>query len=176
MNAEAIISAAHASGCDAIHPGYGFLAECVDFAQACTDAGLIFVGPDVAHLDLFGDKARARDAARAANVPVLPGLDHAVTLDEARSFFASLRGGLMVIKAMAGGGGRGTRVVSTEDEVEPTFQRCQSEAHTAFGCSASHGRRWSARSIACAGASRPGGCSTTASSRVSRSPAPPSKS
>jgi acetyl/propionyl-CoA carboxylase alpha subunit len=79
MNAEAIIAAAHASGCDAIHPGYGFLAERVDFAQACTDAGLTFIGPDVAHLDLFGDKARARNAARAADVPVLRGLDHAVT-------------------------------------------------------------------------------------------------
>jgi acetyl/propionyl-CoA carboxylase alpha subunit/acetyl-CoA carboxylase carboxyltransferase component len=134
MNAEAIIAAAHASGCDAIHPGYGFLAERVDFARACSDAGLTFIGPDVAHLDLFGDKGRAREAARAADVPVLRGLDHAVTLDEARSFFASLHGGPMVIKAMAGGGGRGTRAVSTEDEVEPAFQRCQSEAHAAFGC------------------------------------------
>jgi acetyl/propionyl-CoA carboxylase alpha subunit len=68
LDAKAVIAAAHASGCDAIHPGYGFLAERADFARACADAGLTFVGPDVVHLELFGDKLRARDAARAAEV------------------------------------------------------------------------------------------------------------
>src|SRR5215469_15953318 len=134
MDAKAVIAAAHASGCDAIHPGYGFLAERADFARACADAGLTFVGPEIVHLELFGDKLRARDAARAAEVPVIPGLDHAVTLDEARSFFASLHGEPMIIKARAGGGGRGTRVVQTRNEVEPAFERCRSEAQTAFGC------------------------------------------
>ena len=85
------------------------------------------------HLDLFGDKARAREAAQKADVPVIRGLDHAVTLDEAKTFFASLNGGAMIIKALAGGGGRGTRAVLTEKEIDAAFQRCQSEAQAAFG-------------------------------------------
>jgi acetyl/propionyl-CoA carboxylase alpha subunit/acetyl-CoA carboxylase carboxyltransferase component len=134
LNANAVIAAARTADCDAIHPGYGFLAERSDFARQCAEAGLTFVGPDVAHLELFGDKARARVAAAAASVPVIRGLDHAVTLDEAQSFFRSLgAGGAMIIKAVAGGGGRGTRAVLASDEVEPAFQRCQSEADAAFG-------------------------------------------
>jgi acetyl/propionyl-CoA carboxylase alpha subunit len=134
LNAEAVIAAATASGCDAIHPGYGFLAERGDFARRCAEAGLTFVGPDVAHLELFGDKARARTAALAVSVPVIRGLDHAVTLDEARAFLASLRPGSgMIVKALAGGGGRGTRVVLSADELEAALQRCQSEAGAAFG-------------------------------------------
>ena len=134
LNAEAVIAAATASGCDAIHPGYGFLAERGDFARMCAEAGLTFVGPDVAHLELFGDKARARTAAVAASVPVIRGLDHAVTLDEARAFFASLRPGSgMIVKALAGGGGRGTRAVLSADELEAAFERCRSEAGAAFG-------------------------------------------
>ena len=134
LNAEAVIAAATASGCDAVHPGYGFLAERGDFARMCADAGLTFVGPDVEHLELFGDKARARAVAVDASVPVSRGFDHAVTLDEARAFLASLgAGGAMVIKALAGGGGRGTRVVRSADEVEAAFRRCQSEASAAFG-------------------------------------------
>src|ERR1700692_2764398 len=85
LNADSVIAAAKAAGCDAIHPGYGFLAERADFARQCADAGLTFVGPDVAHLELFGDKARARLAATAASVPVIRGLDRAVTLEEART-------------------------------------------------------------------------------------------
>ena len=69
LDAKAVIAAAHASGCDAIHPGYGFLAERADFARACADAGLTVVGPEIVHLEAFGDKLRARDAARAAEVP-----------------------------------------------------------------------------------------------------------
>src|ERR671911_2404518 len=100
LNAEAVIAAATASGCDAIHPGYGFLAERGDFARMCAEAGLTFVGPAVEHLELFGDKARARAAAVQASVPVSRGLDHAVTLDEARGLLASLRaGGAIIVKA-----------------------------------------------------------------------------
>src|ERR1700759_1442870 len=95
LDVQAMISAAQAAGCNAVHPGYGFLAERGDFAKACGDAGLLFVGPDVKPLDLFGDKARARDAAQKAGVPVIRGLDHSVTLDEARQFLASLNGGAM---------------------------------------------------------------------------------
>ena len=134
LNADAVIAAATASGCDAIHPGYGFLAERADFARMCAAAGLTFVGPAVEHLELFGDKARARVAAGDASVPVSRGLDHAVSLDEARAFLASLGpGGAMIVKAVAGGGGRGTRVVRSADELEATFRRCQSEADAAFG-------------------------------------------
>src|SRR5690349_22320683 len=135
LNADAVIAAAHASVCDAIHPGYGFLAERADFAQMCAAAGLTFVGPDVEHLDLFGDKARARVAAVAASVPVLGGVDHSVTLDEARAFFASLPAGSgMMVKALAGGGGRGTRPVTSADELPAVFERCRSEAGAASGC------------------------------------------
>jgi acetyl/propionyl-CoA carboxylase alpha subunit/acetyl-CoA carboxylase carboxyltransferase component len=134
LQAEAVIAAATASGCDAIHPGYGFLAERGDFARMCAAAGLTFVGPDVVHLELFGDKACARAAAAAASVPVIRGIDHAVSLEEARAFFTSLRpGGAMIVKALAGGGGRGTRVVLSADELDATFERCRSEAGAAFG-------------------------------------------
>ena len=92
LNAGSIIAAASATNCDAIHPGYGFLAERADFARQCADAGLTFVGPAVRHLELFGDKARARRERRQrpASVPVIHGIDRAVTLDEAHAFFASL--------------------------------------------------------------------------------------
>ena len=133
LDADAVVAAAKVSGCDAIHPGYGFLAERADFARGCADAGLIFIGPAPAHLELFGDKVRARVAAIAADVPVIHGLDRAVSLEEARAFFTSLRGGAMIIKAIAGGGGRGTRTVFTEEEIEPAWQRCRSEAQAAFG-------------------------------------------
>ena len=134
LNADAIIAAAKANGCDAIHPGYGFLAERADFARQCAENALTFIGPSVPTLHLFGDKARARAAAIAASVPVIRGLNHPVTLADAQTFFAALNpGGAMIIKAIAGGGGRGTRAVLTADEVEPAYQRCQSEAAAAFG-------------------------------------------
>ena len=134
LDADALIAAALASGCDAVHPGYGFLSERDDFARQCADAGLVFIGPQVEQLALFGDKARARAAALAAGVPVLRGLDHAVTLEQARAFFDSLGpGAAMIIKAIAGGGGRGTRAVQSAEEIEPAFARCQSEALSSFG-------------------------------------------
>jgi acetyl/propionyl-CoA carboxylase alpha subunit/acetyl-CoA carboxylase carboxyltransferase component len=128
LDAHSIIRVAKAAGCDAIHPGYGFLAERADFARACSDASLTFVGPGIVHLELFGDKARARKAAMAADVPVIRGLNHAVSLDEVRSFFASLGGNAMIIKSLAGGGGRGTRAVFKADEIQPAWERCRSEA------------------------------------------------
>jgi pyruvate carboxylase len=129
-----VIAAAKESGADAVHPGYGFLAERGDFAKACADAGLTFVGPLEKHLDLFGDKARARQAAAAASVPTIRGIDRACTLEDVKSFFASLGAdGAMIIKALAGGGGRGTRVVTEASEIEKTFERCRSESKAAFG-------------------------------------------
>ncbi len=132
LNMEGIIAAAQGSGCDAIHPGYGFLSEQEAFANLCADAGIKFIGPSAAHLSLFGDKARARAAAIAAGVPVMPGLDRAVTLSEAQEFFAQHPDGIM-IKALAGGGGRGTRAVADSEQLEALFHRCQSEAEAAFG-------------------------------------------
>jgi len=134
LDVAAVIDAARSAGCDAIHPGYGFLAERADFAGACAEAGITFVGPDTEHLALFGEKSRARTAAADSDVPVLRGLDEAVTLEAARSFFDSLGpDGAMIIKAVAGGGGRGTRVVQSADEIEDAYQRCQSEAELSFG-------------------------------------------
>jgi acetyl/propionyl-CoA carboxylase alpha subunit/acetyl-CoA carboxylase carboxyltransferase component len=134
LDMAGVIAAAREAGADAVHPGYGFLAERADFARACAAAGLRFVGPTPEHLHLFGDKARAREAAVAADVPVIRGLDHAITLEEAQAFFATLgEGGAMIIKAVAGGGGRGTRAVMEAKDIEPLFKRCQSEAKAAFG-------------------------------------------
>ena len=133
LNEEAIVAAAKASGCDAVHPGYGFLAERASFARRCAAADMVFVGPKPQHLELFGDKGRARAAAVAAEVPVVRGLDRPVSLQEAKDFFASLGGGAMIIKAIAGGGGRGTRIVEDEADIESAYQRCQSEAQAAFG-------------------------------------------
>ena len=133
LDEEAIVRAAIDARCGAIHPGYGFLAERGSFARRCGDAGIVFVGPKTEHLELFGDKGRARTAAVASDVPVLKGLDRAVTLEEAREFLASLNGGAMIIKAVAGGGGRGTRVVEDAADLEATYERCRSEARAAFG-------------------------------------------
>ena len=120
-------------GCDAIHPGYGFLSENAGFARSCIDAGVRFVGPPPEALELFGDKARARDLAERQGVPVVPGVSEAVTLEQARSFFDGLPDGAsMLIKAVGGGGGRGMRVVRTADEIEDAYRRAVSEAGAAF--------------------------------------------
>ena len=134
LDAEQILLAARETGCDAIHPGYGFLAENPSFAQQCADTGIAFVGPSVEALALFGDKARARAFAAEHGVPVLPGSDGAVGLDEARTFFAGLGdGAAMILKAVGGGGGRGMRVVTDAAAIEEALARCQSEALNAFG-------------------------------------------
>jgi acetyl/propionyl-CoA carboxylase alpha subunit len=134
LDVDAILEAARDAGCDAIHPGYGFLAERADFARRCAEAGITFVGPEVEQLELFGDKARARAAAAAAGVPVLRGLDHAVSLEEARAFLDGLGpGGAVMVKAVAGGGGRGTRAIEDAADLEAAYERCRSEAQAAFG-------------------------------------------
>ena len=133
LDEEGVIEAARAAGCGAVHPGYGFLAERAGFARRCAAAGIVFVGPSPEHLELFGDKGRARAAAAGAGVPVLDGIDGAVSLAQAGDFLASLSGGAMIVKAVAGGGGRGTRVVSSADELEGAYERCRSEARAAFG-------------------------------------------
>ena len=109
----AIIAAAKATGCDAVHPGYGFLSENAALARRCAEAGIVFVGPSPEALELFGDKAQARRCAKRCGVPIIDGhRRRRPALEEARAFLASLGdGGAMMIKAIAGGGGRGMRVV-----------------------------------------------------------------
>ena len=134
LDIEQIVGAAIATGCDALHPGYGFLAENAALARACEAAGVTFVGPTPEALELFGDKSRARALAAAAGVPVLPGSADPVTLDQARDFLESLGdGGAMVIKAVSGGGGRGMRVVTNVVELAEAYDRARSEAQAAFG-------------------------------------------
>ena len=134
LDIDQIVAAAVDTGCDALHPGYGFLAENAELARRCAEAGLVFVGPRVETLALFGDKARARAAAVDAGVPVIRGTDHAVSADEAAAFFDALDAGRgMMIKAVAGGGGRGSRRVARADEVAAAYERCRAEAQAAFG-------------------------------------------
>ena len=137
LDSDRIIALAQEAGCDAVHPGYGFLSEIAEFADACEQAGLTFVGPTPETLRLFGDKAQARALAERCGVAVLPGLSHAVTLDEARAFFESLgSGGAVMLKAIAGGGGRGMRPVTEIEALEEAFARATSEANQAFGAGA----------------------------------------
>jgi acetyl/propionyl-CoA carboxylase alpha subunit len=132
-----IIALALEAGCQAVHPGYGFLSENAAFAQACHETGLIFVGPTPETLQAFGDKTQARSLAERCDVPVLPGISRAVTRDEARSFLRSLgSGGAIMLKALAGGGGRGMRPVERLEDVDEAYDRCSSEAEKAFGSGA----------------------------------------
>ena len=134
LDVEAVVEAAVASGCDALHPGYGFLAESPALARRCAERGLIFVGPTVDQLELFGDKVAARGAALRSDLPVLPGTEAASDPGVAKEFFDSLGpGAAMMIKAVAGGGGRGARAVFASAEIDDAFERCRSEAAAAFG-------------------------------------------
>ncbi|WP_280156063.1 carboxyl transferase domain-containing protein [Piscinibacter sp. XHJ-5] len=139
-----LVAAARATGCDAVHPGYGFLSERVDFAQACADAGLVFIGPTVEQLALLGDKARARALALQCGVPLLPGSAQAVSLDEARAFFAAQGGAGVMVKALGGGGGRGMRAVLHEHDLGEAYARCVSEARS-FGVEGVYVERLMAR-------------------------------
>ena len=132
LDAAQIVAAAKEAGCDAIHPGYGFLSENGDFARRCAEAGIIFVGPSPETLDLFGDKTKARALADKTKVPVLRGTAGGVTLEDATRFLTAANGPIM-LKALAGGGGRGMRVVRDKGELEQAFERCRSEAQQAFG-------------------------------------------
>jgi acetyl/propionyl-CoA carboxylase alpha subunit/acetyl-CoA carboxylase carboxyltransferase component len=134
LDIGAVIAAAKAARCDAIHPGYGFLSENAAFARACAEAGLIFVGPSPETLDCFGDKARARAMAKSLGAPVIEGTDRATSLEEAEAFLAALGpGAAIMLKALAGGGGRGMRVVDDPAKLKAAYARCRSEALAAFG-------------------------------------------
>lgn len=135
LDAAAVINIATSNGCDAVHPGYGFLSENAQFAKLCRENGITFVGPEIEQLSLFGDKAQARALAESCGVALAAGTAGVASLDEVRDFFVSLpQGEAVIIKAVAGGGGRGMRVVQAADEIEEAYRRCQSEAMTAFGC------------------------------------------
>ena len=134
LDVEQVVAACRSSDSDAVHPGYGFLSEHAGFARACADAGITFVGPAPDTLELFGDKARARSLARATGVPILPGTEGPTSLEEARSFLAGLGpGGAVMVKAVAGGGGRGMRPVTAPEQLDAAFERCASESAAAFG-------------------------------------------
>src|SRR5580693_4110116 len=134
LDGEQIVALAKEAGCDAIHPGYGFLSENAGFARRCAGEGITFVGPRVEILELFGDKVQARALAERCGVPIMRGTSGATSLDEARRFFSSLgEGASIMIKAIAGGGGRGMRAVSRVEEIEEAYKRCQSEARASFG-------------------------------------------
>src|SRR5437763_36290 len=123
-----LVDIARRTGCDAVHPGYGFLSERADFARACESAGLVFIGPTVEQLELFGDKTRSRTLALQCGVPVLPGSTQAVGLEEARAFFAANADAGVMIKAVGGGGGRGLRAVLDAQALPEAYARCVSEA------------------------------------------------
>jgi acetyl/propionyl-CoA carboxylase alpha subunit/acetyl-CoA carboxylase carboxyltransferase component len=134
LDIDRILDIAAETGCDAIHPGYGFLSENPIFARRCEAAGLHFVGPTPETLELFGDKAAARALAERLGLPVLPGTGRGISAADAAGFLAALGPGkAMMIKATAGGGGRGQRIVSDPAEVAEAYARCQSEAESAFG-------------------------------------------
>jgi acetyl/propionyl-CoA carboxylase alpha subunit/acetyl-CoA carboxylase carboxyltransferase component len=132
LDIAGLVAAAVATGCDAVHPGYGFLSESAAFARACEAASLTFIGPSPEALALFGDKTRARDLARSLGVPIVPGSTPLQSVEEAELDARTL-GYPVMLKASAGGGGRGMRAVSGPAEMAAAFARCRGEAQAAFG-------------------------------------------
>jgi acetyl-CoA carboxylase biotin carboxylase subunit len=131
LDARLVVHAAKASGCDALHPGYGFLSERAVLPRLCAEHGIVFVGPDAQMMETLGDKLSARAAARAAGVPLVPGSDEIKTFDDARRVADSI-GYPALLKAAAGGGGRGMVVVANGEEVRSGFERATAEALAAF--------------------------------------------
>ncbi len=133
LDIEGIIEIAKNVGVDAIHPGYGFLSENIHFARRCQEEGILFIGPNVKHLDMFGDKVKARHQAIEANIPVIPGTDGPIESVEEAYAFGEKHGFPIIIKAALGGGGRGMRIVRSRDSLKDSFERAKSEAKAAFG-------------------------------------------
>ena len=133
LNIERIIEVAKRAGVDAIHPGYGFLSENEQFARRCAEENIKFIGPHLEHLDMFGDKVKARTTAIKADLPVIPGTDGPIESFEAAKQFAEEAGFPLMIKATSGGGGKGMRIVREESELEDAFHRAKSEAEKSFG-------------------------------------------
>jgi acetyl-CoA carboxylase biotin carboxylase subunit len=132
LKVEALMAAAQGTGCDALHPGYGFLSERASLAQACADNNITFVGPSAENIVNMGDKLEARKIARAAGVPLVPGSDEARNPQDAARLAKEI-GYPLLLKASAGGGGRGIKLVSSPSEIEGTFRIAAAEARAAFG-------------------------------------------
>jgi Biotin carboxylase len=132
LNIPNLLSAAIVTGADAIHPGYGFLAENATFAEMCREHGITFIGPTPENMRALGDKATARKVAREAGVPTVPGTDEVESVEEAKRAAQEI-GYPVILKASAGGGGRGMRVVHTEEDLERAVLQAQEEARAAFG-------------------------------------------
>ncbi|WP_373895902.1 pyruvate carboxylase [Virgibacillus sp. CBA3643] len=133
LDIEGIIELAKSVGVDAIHPGYGFLSENINFAKRCEEEGIIFIGPTSEHLNMFGDKVKAREQAVDAGLPVIPGSGGAINSSQEIEAFGREHGYPIIIKASLGGGGRGMRIVRSEDEASEAYDRAKSEAKSAFG-------------------------------------------
>ena len=133
LGIDEIIALAKAKGVDAIHPGYGFLAENVEFAKACAAEGIEFIGPTAEMMDRLGDKIKSKIVANSVGVPTIPGVEKAIETEEEALEFAESCGYPVMLKAAAGGGGRGMRIVRSKDELLPQFRSARSEAAKAFG-------------------------------------------
>jgi acetyl-CoA carboxylase biotin carboxylase subunit len=132
LRVPALVAAATTTGCEAVHPGWGFLAESPAFVEACADNDLVFIGPTAETMARMGDKVEAKAEMRAADVPLVPGTDEAITLDEARGA-ADEVGYPILLKAAAGGGGKGMRLVRGPDELDSAYGTAALEAEAAFG-------------------------------------------
>lgn len=133
LNVAAILSAATITGADAIHPGYGFLSENAEFAETVEEHGLAFIGPTAEHIRTMGDKITAKTTMRALGVPLVPGSDGALPDLQAAREVAEQVGYPVLIKAAAGGGGRGMKVAQTADDIEEAWSVARAEARAAFG-------------------------------------------
>ena len=133
LDIEGILAIAKEANVDAIHPGYGFLSENVDFARRCEEEGIVFIGPKSEQLDMFGDKVKAREQAIAAAIPVIPGTDGPVESLQEVQDFVDTNGLPVMIKASLGGGGRGMRMVQKIEDLASSYERAKSEAKAAFG-------------------------------------------
>jgi acetyl-CoA carboxylase biotin carboxylase subunit len=132
LRIPSVVAAAETTGCEAVHPGYGFLAESPAFVRACEQNGIVFIGPPADVMERMGDKVRAKEELGAARVPLVPGTDGITSMDELRR--AALETGFPVLlKAAAGGGGKGMRLVASEGELESAFAGATAEAEAAFG-------------------------------------------
>ena len=133
LNMNALISACQNTGATALHPGFGFLSESAEFAQLCIDNGITFIGPSPESISMLGDKARAKETMKAAGVPVIPGSDGAISsVEEAKKIAAEI-GYPVLVKASAGGGGRGIRRIDREDQLEEQMSVAKEEAKLFFG-------------------------------------------
>ncbi len=135
LNIPAILSAATITGADAIHPGVGFLSENGNFASMVAEHGMTFIGPDPHHLEIMGDKVAAKDTVRELGIPLVPGSEGALTDDATAIQVANEIGYPVLVKAAAGGGGRGMKVAYSRDQIESALRMARNEARNAFGTS-----------------------------------------